>query len=93
MNTEQIKIFPGGGRLSPFYRRRRALYVSQPTLSRQIKALEAELGVPLLSGNNNAVELTEAGKLFYDGVVPLFRSYSELLDQVRRFSTGGTEAF
>lgn len=88
MNTEQIKYFLEVADCLHFTAAAARLYVSQPTLSRQIKALEAELGVPLFIRNNNAVELTEVGKLFYDGVVPLFRSYSELLDQVRRFSTG-----
>lgn len=37
------------------------LYITQPTLSRQIKELEKELGTPLFTRDKNRLELTEAG--------------------------------
>jgi LysR family hca operon transcriptional activator len=44
----------------------RRLYTSQPSLSRQIRDLESEVGVPLLSRSVRGVELTLAGKAFLD---------------------------
>jgi LysR family hca operon transcriptional activator len=44
----------------------RRLYTSQPSLSRQIRDLESEVGVELLSRSVRGVELTLAGKAFLD---------------------------
>lgn len=39
------------------------LYITQPTLSRQIAELEEEMGTPLFVRNNRSVTLTDAGQL------------------------------
>jgi len=44
----------------------RRLYTSQPSLSRQIRDLESQVGVELLSRSVRGVELTAAGKGFLD---------------------------
>ena len=40
-----------------------ALYLTQPAVTLQIKALEEELGVPLFDRTENRVALTEAGRI------------------------------
>jgi LysR family transcriptional regulator, benzoate and cis,cis-muconate-responsive activator of ben and cat genes len=42
------------------------LHVAQPSLSRQIRDLEDEVGVPLLERTARAVRLTDAGRAFLD---------------------------
>src|SRR5262245_10770040 len=42
------------------------LHTSQPSLSRQVRDLEEEVGTPLLIRNARGVELTTAGKAFLD---------------------------
>ena len=42
------------------------LHTSQPSLSRQIRDLEQEVGVPLMSRSARGIELTSAGKAFLD---------------------------
>jgi LysR family hca operon transcriptional activator len=45
---------------------KRRLYTSQPSLSRQIRDLEGEVGVELLSRSVHGVALTDAGHAFLD---------------------------
>jgi LysR family transcriptional regulator, hca operon transcriptional activator len=44
----------------------RRLYTSQPSLSRQIRDLEYEVGAQLLARSARGIELTDAGKAFLD---------------------------
>ena len=44
----------------------RRLNTSQPSLSRQIRDLESEVGVPLLERQARGVTLTAAGRVFLD---------------------------
>src|ERR1700719_4331072 len=44
----------------------RRLHTAQPSLSRQIRDLEAEIGVQLLIRSPRGIELTAAGRAFLD---------------------------
>jgi LysR family hca operon transcriptional activator len=44
----------------------RRLHTAQPSLSRQIRDLEYEVGVPLLTRSGHGVELTPGGRAFLD---------------------------
>ena len=49
------------------------LYLSQPTVSAHISALEKELAVPLLIRNTREVYTSEAGQQLYDYACRLIR--------------------
>src|SRR5690606_5031574 len=49
-----------------FTRAAEQLYIAQPPLSRQIRLLENELGVQLLHRDTRPLQLTEAGRVFYE---------------------------
>lgn len=61
----------------------RELGVSQPTVSRQIAALEAHLGVRLLNRTTRKVSPTEAGRALYDRAYGAMQSLFAAEDEVR----------
>ncbi|MGI5970914.1 MAG: LysR family transcriptional regulator [Oscillospiraceae bacterium] len=65
-----------------------ALYLTQPTLSKQITTLEEQLGVKLLERNNRFVELTEAGLVLYDSGTQLMQQIEEIESKARVTAAG-----
>jgi LysR family transcriptional regulator, nitrogen assimilation regulatory protein len=64
MELRQLKYFVGIAELGSFTKAAVVLDVAQPALSRQIRELEIELGLPLLVRNGRGVLLTDAGVKF-----------------------------
>jgi len=62
----------------------RKLHTSQPSLSRQIRDLEGELGTPLLTRRARGVELTPAGRTFLDHARALLSQAEAASEAVRR---------
>lgn len=60
------------------------LYVTQPSLSQQIAALEKELGAPLLERGRHGVALTPAGRVFIPQAQAIVRAAAEAQDSVRQ---------
>ena len=69
MTLQQLAYFVALVEVGSFTGAADALRVAQPTLSRQIRALEDELGSPLVQRTRHALTLTPAG----DAVLPLAR--------------------
>ncbi len=61
MNIQSIKYLVALAKYSHFGKAAKMCFVSQPTLSMQIKKLEDRLGVQLLERTNKSVRLTEIG--------------------------------
>jgi LysR family glycine cleavage system transcriptional activator len=59
------------------------LFLTQPAISRQIKALEDELGAPLFVRGTRKVELTGAGVQLLRGVMPLLHKLDTTVRQIR----------
>jgi DNA-binding transcriptional LysR family regulator len=64
MTLQQITYFLAAAENGSFSRAARALYLAQPSLSEQVRALESELGVALFARSGSGVVLTEAGRAF-----------------------------
>lgn len=61
---QQLRILKAIASEKSFTRAAEILFLSQPSLSKQIKTLESRLNISLINRENNIVSLTEAGKLF-----------------------------
>lgn len=68
MEIRQLREFMALAEERNFHRAAERLHMAQPPLTRQIRALEDELGTPLFLRTPKGVELTEAGQAFLDDV-------------------------
>jgi DNA-binding transcriptional LysR family regulator len=80
MNLEQLRGFVEVARLGNFTRAAEALYLAQPSLSRQIAALEQDLGTELFHRARGGSTLTVAG----ESLLPLARRMLADAESVRR---------
>jgi len=61
---QQLRILKAVAKEKNFTKASEILYLSQPSLSKQIKTLEQNLDIRLLNRENNRISLTENGKVF-----------------------------
>ena len=80
MNFEQLRSFVEVARFGNFSRAAEELYLAQPSLSRQIAALEHDLGAQLFHRARNGSTLTAAGET----LLPLARRMLADAESVRR---------
>ena len=71
----------------------RRLYTSQPSLSRQIRDLESQVGVELLSRSVRGVELTAAGKAFLDHARLVLMHVDAAVETARRAAQPARKTF
>lgn len=91
MDITSLKYFLAVAECLSFTKAADLLYVTQPTLSRQISALEGEMGLQLLNRTNKTTSLTPAGKVVYLETKQVVLSYERLLhtlDQLREGVVG-----
>src|SRR5262245_12223080 len=95
MTLQQLTYFLAAAEHGSFSAAAESLFMAQPSLSEQIRRLEAELGVPLFVRVGRGLRLTEAGRLFLphaERTVDAAREAAESVQEVREL-TGGTVTF
>src|SRR5258705_660240 len=90
MNFRHLRAFAAIADAGGFARAAVRLNVSQPALSRQIHALEAELGVPLFDRIGRRVQLTSEGEDLLGRSRRLLADAESLRDRARSLKTGQT---
>src|SRR4051794_40528861 len=95
MTLQQLTYFLSAAEHGSFSAAAESLHMAQPSLSEQIRRLEAELGVSLFARTGRRLELTEAGRLLLPHAERTLEAASEAAESVRegRDVAGGTGAF
>ena len=78
MEIRQVEYFVCVVETGSFSSAAEELYISQSALSKQIIALEKELGVKLFDRSKRRIALTEAGKIFHKHALNLRKNYRSL---------------
>jgi len=86
MNLQRLRYFEAVGRFRSFRRAAEELNITQPALSRQIKVLEREVGVPLLIRSKRRVALTPGGDYLLQRSTQLIDDAAVLLKELRHYS-------
>lgn len=72
----QLEVFEAIARLKSFTRAAEELFLTQPTVSMQIKKLTDEIGLPLFEQVGKKIYLTDAGKALYQTCLGIFEHFS-----------------
>lgn len=88
MTLSQLKTFAAVCRHMSFTGAARELYLSQPAVSRQIGALEEELGLQLFVRARNTIFFTDAGQHLARRLVHLVEQMETVLGQAKQVSEG-----
>ncbi len=88
VNFAQLEYFLAVAQSKNFSHAAENSYVSQSSLSKQIKALEKELGVELFVRSSAGVSLTPAGEMFLRFAGKTHRDYETVLLSLGRYSAG-----
>ncbi|MBQ2952461.1 MAG: LysR family transcriptional regulator [Clostridia bacterium] len=88
MNTRQLQYAVLLSRVRSFSQAAESLGISQPALSKQIIALEEELGVKLFDRSTAPLTLTAAGEHFASRAEQLLYGEDQLLRAMEQYRTG-----
>src|SRR5256712_11884383 len=91
MEIHQLRYFVAVADERSFSRAAAKVRVAQPSLSQQIRKLEAEVGQPLFDRLPRSVVLTEAGRCFLDYAGQIFAAVGDArrwVDEIQESVTG-----
>jgi len=87
MELRQLRYFVAVAEEGNISRAAQKIFLTQPALSRQIKALEEDLGQPLLERQAHSIRLTGAGEILLHEARDLLSRADQLVERIRL--TGG----
>ncbi len=81
-NFHQLRIFYTVAKAGSFSRASEELFISQPAVSIQVKALETTFGEPLIERSSRGLRLTEAGAAVFDHAQRIFNISDSMVEAV-----------
>jgi len=91
MDLRQIRYFVAVADARSFTRAAEKLHIAQPPLSRQIQLLESELGVQLLQRNSRPLQITAAGRVFYEQALQVLHRVEQMKAATIQVGKGQSE--
>lgn len=88
MTLNQLKYFIAVARCLSFTEAARSLFMTQPALSRQIQAMEAELGTQLFVRDKKTLKLTPGGSALYSRLPDFLKEYDGMVAEARHANRG-----
>ena len=88
MTLAQLEYFKVSAEYGSFSQTAQVFYTTQPTVSRQIQALEDELGYALFDRTTKPLALTDAGHVFYESLCPILKSVADMKKKAAMVASG-----
>lgn len=88
MDTLQLRLFLSLSKTLNFTKTANEFYVTQPTVSNYIKALENSMGITLLKRDSHSVSLTPEGKEFVGYATQMLSLQMEAENRLRNIADG-----
>lgn len=85
MNLHTLRIFTNVAKLGSITEAANFLYISQPAVTAQIRKLERELGVKLISSKGRGIQLTSEGEFLYEQGLRLFHLEQQIDEKFKTF--------
>ena len=82
MDLFQLTYFIEVAHKKSFTKASKSLHISQPSISKGIKALEEQWGIRLFNRNGRSVSLTEKGMFLLPKIEELVAGFSHLEEQL-----------
>lgn len=82
MELKSLRVFTEVVRLGGFTRAARQLHLTQPAISKMVRALEEEFGSPLLLREGRSIRLTDAGQIVFEQGQAVLAASARLRDEL-----------
>lgn len=88
MELRRLRYFVAAAEEEHFHRGAARLNIAQPALSRQVRELEAEIGIVLFERQGGRARLTEAGRAFLEDARDLLHQAEQARERASRIAAG-----